>query len=545
MINPAPRPSEVLMPGVLEDPKSLFPYTLETKGVLDGVSFPSVSWHAFAGRNSFAFDDFFDGSSKGVHNQLLGPGLYCGDRSLADLYADRFKREGRDKYGVEKILANGAILLHIDDPRALEPLTPEQRESALRYIDAKRSAGSEDDSGLNAFEGYIRGHSSREPRMYDLALGDGYFPAHRIGMAVPTRLRQGWLMSIGVDGAVKKIHPSVDPNRSHNVVAYWRRDSVGDERSWGRRFERLNESQGFFYELGRIASVEEADIDILELYDGPSRVEDPLAKPKNLNKAETDSIVRFLQSERDIITATQGDELVSMLSMSRINTFDVMRRFASMSPIINRLMSADVGVWEGYRLHEHTQAVMNIFESNWAGNINDGSDGVKRGIMLMRLMLLIHDMGKPLAVANEGHKGNQGAYNNLVSDKILSNIPLPQGSKDLIKDIVGNDVMGSLLKRGNQSAVESTAQRIASMIKKHSRTIGPDDLFQMIFLEHEVDAASYTDQAYYFDSVGKKHFCKPGLNGVFKLSDAVRRHVHSRRNLSLIDALTKRVNELI
>ena len=68
------------------------------------------------------------------------------------------------------------------------------------------------------------------------------------------------------------------------------------------------------------------------------------------------------------------------------------------------VFNADAGNWEGFTLGEHTETVLRNFENTYANRLP------ARLLPIMRLSLLVHDIGKPVAVYN-GDKTKQDIYN--------------------------------------------------------------------------------------------------------------------------------------
>ena len=69
------------------------------------------------------------------------------------------------------------------------------------------------------------------------------------------------------------------------------------------------------------------------------------------------------------------------------------------------VFESDAGNWEGFKLSEHTETVLRLFDDNYA-DIMPAST-----LPIIRLALLVHDIGKPEAI-KMGDKANQKQYNN-------------------------------------------------------------------------------------------------------------------------------------
>lgn len=79
------------------------------------------------------------------------------------------------------------------------------------------------------------------------------------------------------------------------------------------------------------------------------------------------------------------------------------------------LFGMDAGNWEGYTLGEHTEAVLDNLENNFADKLPVGI------LSAMRLILITHDIGKSVAV-KEGCKDRQNDYNDFYARDFLDSV---------------------------------------------------------------------------------------------------------------------------
>jgi len=151
--------------------------------------------------------------------------------------------------------------------------------------------------------------------------------------------------------------------------------------------------------------------------------------------------------------------------------------------------SSGVGVSEGHSLREHTIMVLNQFEKYFGylklpGAIDNN---------LFRVVLVLHDIGKPRAV-REGNKKLQSKYNSVLTEAILKELKFSGNDILIAKTIVSCDPIGDYLKHGE---IEKSRQVIIEEAGKIG--LKPMDLLALLTIYFTVDAGSYT-----LDAGGKK-----------------------------------------
>lgn len=153
---------------------------------------------------------------------------------------------------------------------------------------------------------------------------------------------------------------------------------------------------------------------------------------------------------------------------------------------MTQLFKESAGVWEGYSIGEHTQMVMMQFERYFADGYN--SSLLSRGDF--RVMLAIHDIGKPLAI-QAGDKRRQHAYTRACIEKILEPFALPNQQRTVITEISTQDHIGSYIKG------EITSDQAAANIKQLAQKINLPvaDLTELLITYYMCDAGSYTQDA--------------------------------------------------
>jgi hypothetical protein len=96
-----------------------------------------------------------------------------------------------------------------------------------------------------------------------------------------------------------------------------------------------------------------------------------------------------------------------------------------------RIYQADAGNWEGYTLAQHTETVLRIFDENFADSLP------VELLTPMRLALLVHDIGKPIAAAR-GEKHLQKQYNDERAEDFMSKLEINDKLQKFILAIIGD-----------------------------------------------------------------------------------------------------------
>lgn len=177
----------------------------------------------------------------------------------------------------------------------------------------------------------------------------------------------------------------------------------------------------------------------------------------------------------------------------------------------------DVGVREKLTLEAHTRMVLAQFEHYYGGK--DLPGGVKKD--LFRLILALHDAGKPLAV-EAGNKAEQHKHTVAILEGALKKWGYGQKDIDLAVALVSSDPIGNYMKRGGEQAA---AKEIAAMAKKAGMPVA--EFFELLTAYYMVDAGSYTsdaglrgkglDSVFVFDRAGRKISFSAGYEPAFKI----------------------------
>lgn len=122
--------------------------------------------------------------------------------------------------------------------------------------------------------------------------------------------------------------------------------------------------------------------------------------------------------------------LVGILSKNPyIKPKDIIK-LAKLTPGYKEIFESRTGNWEGYKLEEHTETVLDLFDKNYADKIPAAL------LPTMRLALLVHDIGKPEAF-KYNEKTHQKQYNLAFADSFLRQNKVDNPSIQLIETMIG------------------------------------------------------------------------------------------------------------
>jgi len=156
-------------------------------------------------------------------------------------------------------------------------------------------------------------------------------------------------------------------------------------------------------------------------------------------------------------------------------------------PYLKKLYEMSSGVGEGYSTEQHTQMVMDQFEKYFSADFK--STFLTRGDF--RLMLALHDIGKPLSVYATGSTSAQHEYTKRVLTYALQATGIPPQKVDTIMCLVDQDILGEYFKD------QINSQDAATQINTLAETIGvsPKELVDILRMFYICDAGSYTADA--------------------------------------------------
>ena len=151
-----------------------------------------------------------------------------------------------------------------------------------------------------------------------------------------------------------------------------------------------------------------------------------------------------------------------------------------------------VGVWEGYTLEQHTLMVMRQFEKYFGDK--DLSSGIDKN--MFRLILALHDVGKPEAIS-KGGKYLQHEYTQKYIQSLFGHLDIDKKHTDLALVLVSDDPIGKYLT--SRMDATQTKEVIEEMSSKARIPI--DEFFELLCTYYKLDAGSYTENAGGFRSL--------------------------------------------
>lgn len=179
-------------------------------------------------------------------------------------------------------------------------------------------------------------------------------------------------------------------------------------------------------------------------------------------------------------------EIQDALSQADFDSANLIGKLKA-SPYLSRLYESDSGVSEGYSLERHSNMVLGQFEkyfsSAWSSPILTKEQ--------FRLVLSLHDLGKPLAVQATGNRKNQHEYTMKFIPPILEQMGFNPRDAQIASSIIEDDYIGGYIKG------EKSAGQTARTIKDKAVEVGisTKDMMELLRTYYICDAGSYTQDA--------------------------------------------------
>jgi len=180
------------------------------------------------------------------------------------------------------------------------------------------------------------------------------------------------------------------------------------------------------------------------------------------------------------------------------------------------IFAADAGNWEGFTLAEHTETVLRNFDENFADKIP------VEFLAPMRLAILSHDVGKPIATA-KGEKHLQKKYNVLQADDFLTKAGVGERLKGILLAVIGEgadlaykiDIRGAgkVAEAELESLARDTLSKFGTGDDVDGQIAGFVEMCKMLQIS---DGGAYTSMAVTSRSGGRgKHRNAPSFNSSF------------------------------
>jgi len=194
-------------------------------------------------------------------------------------------------------------------------------------------------------------------------------------------------------------------------------------------------------------------------------------------------------------------ELTKIIESKNFNPEDLISLLEKQYP---NVYNQDAGVWEGYSLKRHTLMVIRQFEKYFSHS--DLPLGVS--VSFFRLILALHDIGKPEAIA-KGGKHLQHKYTQKYILSLFKLLEIEEKNTNIALVLASGDPIGKYIS--NEKSIFDTLETVEKMAKKADVPI--DQFFKLLCIYYKVDAGSYTknaggieslDRLFNFDEIGKK-----------------------------------------
>lgn len=192
----------------------------------------------------------------------------------------------------------------------------------------------------------------------------------------------------------------------------------------------------------------------------------------------------------------------------------------------------------GYNLRTHTLRVLRQFEHYFTSA--DLPAGVS--LPLMRLLLVLHDIGKPIAVAQKS-KADQHTYTKQVMEAIKEHLPVSEREFDLLISLMNGDPLGLYIR--NKKSLNETAE----LIESRSLALGmqASDYLKVLTILLQADVSSYTRDAggvYPVDKPGMDYVFKKDAAGKFLKNSALGRLVFNKKSEAKLQELEKTIRPI-
>lgn len=186
-------------------------------------------------------------------------------------------------------------------------------------------------------------------------------------------------------------------------------------------------------------------------------------------------------------------------------------------PDLANLLQKPSGVWEGYTVAEHTEAVLQMFERYYADNIPVEFVG------FLKTALFLHDIGKGVA-AEKDRLDEQAQFNRHYAGYILDRMNFSDDAKNVILQMIGPGAKHfSNIYRYGISNKDLIA--LDKMLSQVMRDDDGKDSFGILRQLHQIlyvcDVGAYTSLARYTKAVDRRNMVVqaiPSLDGVIEPS---------------------------
>lgn len=182
-------------------------------------------------------------------------------------------------------------------------------------------------------------------------------------------------------------------------------------------------------------------------------------------------------------------------------------------PVIKRLFQQPGGPGVAYSLGWHTVQVIDRLKLQARGLERYSGDLSTRQAAVLGAAL--HDIGKPLAMAEDGHSGNQHAYTRPLVEAIVGKLQAPESERRLVRGLLAPSLLGDVMQG------KATPQAGAHRLWERSQIAGIpfDRFFQLAVVFYTSDACSH-EVLHRFFNLSNPHALRPQSNHFGALLEA-------------------------
>ena len=164
----------------------------------------------------------------------------------------------------------------------------------------------------------------------------------------------------------------------------------------------------------------------------------------------------------DLFMDKKGDLNLRMLSKT---PEEIIEYVFSKSKTANYLFSEQTGVWENFKLGEHTESVLRFFDDNFSTYLP------AKAKAMMKLVILCHDIGKPIVNEKGVRKGTPEEIE--IYKKAAANMCKELGAKEPLSDFIIDFVFKTqkctteFYVLDNQNALEELDNSCKTLLKEY------------------------------------------------------------------------------
>lgn len=188
-----------------------------------------------------------------------------------------------------------------------------------------------------------------------------------------------------------------------------------------------------------------------------------------------------------------------------------------------------------YNLEEHTIMVCRMFENFFSLNY----DYKEFSIAAFRLLLCLHDIGKPYSLLNN-QKEKQWEYTMKMIEKYKQLLPFSDHEYKIAISLISDDPVGLYIR--GKIEINEAVRRIQGMFTDTKVNI--DTFMTLLLIYYQVDSGAYTRQGY----IGpvEEFFEKPKLEAIFKKNkDGKLIYLPEKRRLAFSNCFEEKVSDLL